>query len=225
MTHPNDTRTCLDCGEPLTSNGSGTKRCRRCYSLSRMPSVPGPNPSGVCLCGCGQRTSLATETRSRHRWVKGTPICYITGHRHSPVSHDGTPVIDASMYRVEDHGFETPCWIWQRSKKNGYGIVSGRKRAHRVSYEARFGPIPNDREPDHLCKQKACINPEHLEPVSHTENVRRGPHTRITMEIAREIRSLAAEGRTMNTEIAQRFGVSKQTVGLIVKERQWREAA
>jgi len=45
------------------------------------------------------------------------------------------------------------------------------------------------------------------------------------MEIAREIRSLAAEGRTMNTEIAQRFGVSKQTVGLIVKERQWREAA
>ena len=74
-----------------------------------------------------------------------------------------------------------PCWIWTASLgRGGYGaFAKGGKRggmmlAHRFAYELLVGPIPADQEPDHLCRVKACVNPSHLEPVTHLENVRRG---------------------------------------------------
>lgn len=45
--------------------------------------------------------------------------------------------------------------------------------AHRVAYELWVGPIPEGMELDHRCKVRACINPAHLEPVTHAENMRR----------------------------------------------------
>lgn len=73
---------------------------------------------------------------------------------------------------------ETGClvWTWRRCKL-GYGRVSVcavNKQAHRVAYELVRGPIPPGLELDHLCKNRACCNPDHLEPVSHAENLRRG---------------------------------------------------
>lgn len=66
------------------------------------------------------------------------------------------------------------CWIWSGSCfPNGYGRmkVEGRDRpAHRLSYEAFVGPIPEGLVIDHLCKVPLCINPEHLEPVTVQEN-------------------------------------------------------
>jgi hypothetical protein len=55
---------------------------------------------------------------------------------------------------------------------DGYGKYSGRQ-AHRVVYETLAGPVPDGLELDHLCRQKACVNPQHLEPVTHRENMRR----------------------------------------------------
>lgn len=46
--------------------------------------------------------------------------------------------------------------------------------AHRAVYEALVGPIPPELELDHLCRNPACVNPAHLEPVTRKENVRRG---------------------------------------------------
>lgn len=48
--------------------------------------------------------------------------------------------------------------------------------AHRVYYEARFGPIPAGLQLDHLCRNRGCVNPDHLEPVTCRENLMRG-HT------------------------------------------------
>ncbi|KKM90751.1 hypothetical protein LCGC14_1235400 [marine sediment metagenome] len=72
----------------------------------------------------------------------------------------------------------TPCWLWEGTPHGGgYGIfINGGQRslAHRFSYELKYGPIPEGLEPDHLCRNSSCVNPLHLEAVTHRENCLRG---------------------------------------------------
>jgi hypothetical protein len=72
------------------------------------------------------------------------------------------------------------CWIWQGATKgrdDDYGCVriNGRgEYAHRVAYELVKGPIPNGLHLDHLCRERLCVNPDHLEPVDNRTNILRG---------------------------------------------------
>jgi hypothetical protein len=70
------------------------------------------------------------------------------------------------------------CWVWTGHRfKAGYGALRVGSRqlvAHRWVYEELVGPVPDGLELDHLCRNRACVNPDHLEPVSHLTNVRRG---------------------------------------------------
>lgn len=71
------------------------------------------------------------------------------------------------------------CWLWTGCKTGaGYGQLTHRGqsglRAHRVTYEALVGPIPAGLVLDHLCRNRACVNPYHLEPVPQRVNVLRG---------------------------------------------------
>lgn len=71
----------------------------------------------------------------------------------------------------------TDCWIWKGAQLKGYAIVRrGGKalRVHRLVWSALYGEIPITRELDHVCRNKLCLNPDHLESVSHKENVLRG---------------------------------------------------
>jgi hypothetical protein len=71
------------------------------------------------------------------------------------------------------------CWAWLGPKNptSGYGTVkaSGKSTyAHRVAYTLTHGPIPDGLVIDHLCRNPVCVNPDHLEVVTHRENVLRG---------------------------------------------------
>ena len=71
----------------------------------------------------------------------------------------------------------TPCWLWTGKLEHGYGrlhLRSGRPGAHRFAYELLVGPIPENLQIDHLCRNRACVNPAHLEPVTSRTNTLRG---------------------------------------------------
>lgn len=78
---------------------------------------------------------------------------------------------------------ENGCWIWEGSQftENGYGRFWLNRRyqmAHRVAYEALIGEIEGDLVCDHLCRNRACVNPGHIEIVTAIENTKRGNHAK-----------------------------------------------
>lgn len=120
----------------------------------------------ICSCGCGQPTTIATETRGSRGSEKGQPTRYCSGHR---------PRRWAEPRAVRNE--ETGCleWQWARNR-DGYGMVTiSRKNylAHRVAWEQSVGPIPDGLTLDHLCFVRHCIAVEHLEPVTQSENAKR----------------------------------------------------
>jgi len=92
--------------------------------------------------------------------------------------------VSALMAKVEINQ-ETKCWIWRGYiEKNGYGKVTVDTRrdwAHRHMYRLIVGEIPVGLELDHTCRNTYCINPAHLEPVTHAENMRRAPYSACTI--------------------------------------------
>jgi hypothetical protein len=77
-------------------------------------------------------------------------------------------------------GLGSSCWEWTGyTDSNGYGRlklggrISVSRATHRIAYELLVGPIAEGLELDHLCRNRRCCNPLHLEPVTHRENMRR----------------------------------------------------
>lgn len=69
------------------------------------------------------------------------------------------------------------CWPWTASGSRGYGRIGfggHQYRAHRIAYELLVGPIPDGLVIDHLCRNRGCCNPAHMEPVTFAENILRG---------------------------------------------------
>lgn len=73
---------------------------------------------------------------------------------------------------------DSGCWQWLgHTTKDGYGRINadGKSRGvHRVMFEREYGPIPDGLQIDHLCRNRRCANPDHMEAVSPAENTRRG---------------------------------------------------
>lgn len=114
-----------------------------------------------CACGCGQLIR-AIDSRGRRRR-------YVVGHGNKQ------PIADRLWAKVDKSG---ECWLWKGAiNEHGYGHMrsEGRfVRPHRVAYELLVGPVPEGLVLDHLCRTPACVNPAHLEPVTQSENLKRG---------------------------------------------------
>lgn len=144
------------------------------------------------------------------------------------------------------------CWLWTGARLgNGYGRLTdhGRLRlAHRIAYELTKGAIPSGMIVCHRCDNPSCVRPDHLflgtyadnsqdmvqkgralvgdrNPAHRNpENQARGEHNGnalLTFEQVQEVRNLKAQGM-INREIAARLGISKSTVGQIVRGETWR---
>lgn len=88
----------------------------------------------------------------------------------------GTPTLNRIMSRVVKNA-ETGCWLWTGGRSGDYAVINIDHRTHRVHrwlYEHRHGPIPEGMDLDHLCRVRACVNPDHVEPVTRQENLLRG---------------------------------------------------
>jgi hypothetical protein len=137
---------------------------------------------------------------------------------------------------------ENGCWEWTFYKdKDGYGIYKQR-RAHRVAYELWKGKIPVGQLVRHKCDNPPCVNPEHLEIGTQSDNMRdmveRGRHraktcsqsiprgekhanSKLTEDDVREIRILRGFGFTFK-ELGNMYGICRQLATDIVYMKRWK---
>src|SRR3990170_1687130 len=120
-------------------------------------------------------TNEATATGNR-------PVAW---HRKAslPMRVQFTTTLPLRFWR-KVYALENGCWEWMGARSTaGYGrILVGSRRdgsrkliqAHRWAYEGLVGSIPAGLQSDHLCRNRACVNPAHIEPVSCRENLHRG---------------------------------------------------
>lgn len=174
-----------------------------------------PIPKGYCQCGCGQQTKINTRNDVSRGWIKGEARQYVFPHSHKP----STP-----QYAVEDRGYKTPCWIWQWQTNDG-GYAKGRVDGeyglvHRLLYQRKHGPIPDNLPLDHLCEVRPCINPEHLEVTTSKENNRRGKATRLNPELIPRIWQLELAG-VNRAQIARQLNITLGQVRSVIEWRAW----
>lgn len=127
---------------------------------------------------------------------------------------------------------DTGCWIWQGAvAPNGYGRcgVPGEKphrttAAHRYYYERIHGPVPRSLDLDHLCRNRRCVNPAHMEPVTRAVNAWRGEGCKLTPSIVREIRARWAAGGVTQVQLAKEYRTASMHISNIVNRKVWRAA-
>ena len=138
--------------------------CRLASRLCTIMHMPNPRPCGRC---------------GEIRHIRARGLCGSCYNRIAKHNEDSPPKVNRS---AEEWLTSMPrpkgaCWPWPGTRhSHGYGVarVDGvRTQAHRFVYEQLVAPIPSTMTIDHLCRNKSCVNPDHLELVTRAENLRR----------------------------------------------------
>ena len=174
--------------------GNDPERLRKAVAATRECSI----------CNRQVRASSLLPHENRHRVESQTKPCQECGTLIRRNSRSGQKQWDTKKYcslkclgRGEGNAARTPieesytvspsgCWNWTRSiGADGYGKVRnplqrGTTGAHRAVWMQLVGPVPEGMTLDHLCRNTRCVNPDHLEPVTLAENIRRAAAVRTT---------------------------------------------
>jgi hypothetical protein len=136
--------------------------CNRGHELSDGNVYSSPNSPKRRQC----RTCLSTRNRKE---VPGTQGVRLRARIASRID-------EAKFFTFVEKG--SGCWLWRgRVDRHGYGRFSG-GLAHRIAFQWLSGAIPEGLTLDHLCRTPLCVNPDHLEPVTSAENIRRASLSR-----------------------------------------------
>lgn len=149
------------------------KMPRRCANTHGAPvnyeELIGMSKPTCSIEGCGRTDRIVRGWCALHyqRWQS-------TGDPESPRRVASSPEESIAM-RTRREG---DCLVWTGALyPNGYGMISTKgknTRVHRYAWERENGPIPDGLVIDHLCRNRKCVSPDHLEVVTQAENVRRG---------------------------------------------------
>mgnify|MGYP001614934139 CR=1 FL=1 len=172
----------------------------------------------LCECGCGKSAPIAQRNRTKGNWIKGQSLRFIHGHNGRG---KGKPIKKGLPYTIN---IITGCWIWKWYKdKKGYGVMRKNGlllKAHRYFYKKYKGGILEGLQLDHLCRNKSCVNPEHLEIVTNAENCRRGLNAKLNYNIILQIKNKLSNG-VKQQRLVEQFNVSPSTISEIARGKAW----
>jgi hypothetical protein len=179
-----------------------------------MPSVVWAGMK-LCECGCGQPTKIAARTRRNLGHIEGQHLRFVNGHNCRKRTD-----------WIETPGpLKTPCWIWQGTiNTEGYGVLRvdyKQWKAHRWVWRQQGGTFPKGLLPDHLCRMRACVNPDHLDWVSSATNTRRGNGISISGYQAMTARLMVLTTTIQQKDIAETLGITKGNMFNILHRGTW----
>ena len=125
------------------------------------------------------------------------------------------------FYEITDNG----CWKGLRSTDlDGYPQITFNKKHQKMAtffYKIFKGHIKKGLVIDHLCRNRICINPDHLETVTVAENSRRGANTKLTYKIVDSIKSLYKRSGMNQFILAKQYNVNQSTISRIINGKRW----
>lgn len=163
------------------------------------------------MCHCRNRPQRVYaqmpyfRANGSHVGARMTARNFQKASRAISVPRTKAPLIERIMRRVIKHA-DSGCWEWVgATTQGGYAhILEGGRGSenltvHRYLFELRFGKVPNELDLDHLCHNRQCVNPEHLEPVTRSENLRRGDNAKVRREFGMS-RTHCAHGHELSPD-------------------------
>lgn len=184
-----------------------------------------PNPSGLCMCGCGKPTVLAVSS------------CGAVKHAVFAKAHPIKSKKELFWSYVKT-GTPDECWEWRLDRNAaGYGRFNNGSKivlAHRYAYEISVGQLSDGTIVCHKCDNPPCCNPKHLFSGTYLDNnldaIQKGrarkavgegaSRSKLTEDQVRHILSVGKE-RT-HKDVAKQFGVSKSTISAILLRHTWK---